>query len=413
MPVDGPKSDATDAPETSSEPHHPPVRTRPHLAARSTASRTPLSSSEQNKAEVLARRLQDDLRAFLLALPPAARTAGGLARHLGADRTTCHRLVSAIAAKDAGLRLLTLLPGVRGMRQALAAARAIGVDEATAARAEASIDRFGHLIRELAGSQSRLAGRIAATGLLTHAPGVPRDEFQREQLFRAAAALVGRHCAADLFFFISRPSENGRIATALLRAVLGHEQSEGAVPIPGLPLLTSADTPSRSDGPIVLDEFSTPRSAVLKNPGHDPTDHALFWPEFDARPLPLPHAPPVHRLCALADLPSRSLLIDVYLHRSLARLSVPSVTATMHPPAAAAVGDPSAGRFPAAPKLELLSDFEQAATAVSPRHAELTAHAFERLGCDPEAFVGHRCAVRYPIWRAAYCIGFDYAETPA
>jgi hypothetical protein len=35
-------------------------------------------------------------------------------------------------------------------------------------------------------------------------------------------------------------------------------------------------------------------------------------------------------------------------------------------------------------------------------------HVFERVGWDPEQFVGYRCEVAYPVWQAAYCMLFDF-----
>jgi hypothetical protein len=34
----------------------------------------------------------------------------------------------------------------------------------------------------------------------------------------------------------------------------------------------------------------------------------------------------------------------------------------------------------------------------------------EAAGADPDDFVGVRCEVEFPIWRAGYCVTFDFAE---
>ena len=42
------------------------------------------------------------------------------------------------------------------------------------------------------------------------------------------------------------------------------------------------------------------------------------------------------------------------------------------------------------------------------RMPDLTRHLFEQAGWDADEFVGYRCEAAYPVWRAGYCMAFDF-----
>jgi hypothetical protein len=47
------------------------------------------------------------------------------------------------------------------------------------------------------------------------------------------------------------------------------------------------------------------------------------------------------------------------------------------------------------------------------RHAELTRYTFERLGWDPDEYVGYRGDVVFPIWAAKYVVVFAFDSRDA
>ena len=51
---------------------------------------------------------------------------------------------------------------------------------------------------------------------------------------------------------------------------------------------------------------------------------------------------------------------------------------------------------------------EHAGSDAYARHAEVAAEMFASVGWNAAEFVGYRCDVAYPIWRAAYCMLFDF-----
>jgi len=66
-------------------------------------------------------------------------------------------------------------------------------------------------------------------------------------------------------------------------------------------------------------------------------------------------------------------------------------------------------RFPSQPRLELLGyGLDRMHTASYPRQRELATFLFDHLGWDPNDFVGFRCELPHPIWRAGYCMSFEY-----
>jgi len=109
--------------------------------------------------------------------------------------------------------------------------------------------------------------------------------------------------------------------------------------------------------------------------------------------------------------PARRLVCDTWLHRDIARLCTPSLELHLYAPALGAgpLGRWST-RFPGGPRLQLLgAGVGNAGTSAYARHAEMMGALFEALGWDAGEFVGFRCDVAYPVWRAAYMMIFDFA----
>jgi hypothetical protein len=53
---------------------------------------------------------------------------------------------------------------------------------------------------------------------------------------------------------------------------------------------------------------------------------------------------------------------------------------------------------------------DRAASPAWQKQAELTKTAFERLGWNPNDFVGYRAEIPYPMWGGAYFAVFDYSK---
>jgi hypothetical protein len=402
----------------------------------------------------VARRLHAEISAFLGVLPPASRNASGLARHLGVDRTTCQRAVHAVSGPYQGPGLFARLPGVRGLTQLVEAAGSArpAPDRGSLDALAAAVDRYQDLIAELGGSLSRLTRRIerSAAGAVGAVPRAGRSEAEnaalaaRMRLFEAAAELTGRSSACWVAVYAYRPAPSDPKTVEVFRAngLIGHVAHADAVPLVVHNFTRRSDgSPGKGGGPFASLENAdvAGRNATVMLPGFtsDPPplvtsrqpDEFLVQ-SIDERapalgrpvdlmlaarstiPHPLRQSPPLEEVWALVNFPCRHLLFDVYLHRDLARASLPSLDAHLWgPDFAQHVGERWATRFADAPPLQLLGPgLRRGAPAAWPRMPDLTRHLFERVALEPDDFVGFRCDVEYPLWRAGYCVSFDFTR---
>ncbi|MFN7020650.1 MAG: hypothetical protein ACK4WH_04880 [Phycisphaerales bacterium] len=410
-----------------------------------------LSQSEQAEAELVARRLHSELKACIALLPERDQGGSAMSRVLGLDRATCQRLVATTASPNAEAETLVHLPGVLGLKQFLAAMWARtsdprGVEQLQAAAA--AVNRFESLIKQLGGSQRKLRARLASTRAGNEwgagsAAAASDDIAAREAMFRAAAALTGRWSETSISLSLIRPTPadeardgSGRSVqttqTARIRAVLGHHARADAVPLEVGSTNPLEAEPSRSDPvrhrapAMLLEEFcSRPMPRLVSHTTGHRVVHVIDAAEpgaienadivlADREPVtdlhPAVMKPPVGEVWSLINFPSRLLVFDVFLHRDIAARCRPSLELHMWTPnvvqhAAARWST----RFPGGPRLRSLGNgLTGARTTGYGRYLELVGQQFARLGWDAESFVGYRCEVAFPVWRAGYCVAFDF-----
>lgn len=409
-----------------------------------------LSAEERAGAAQVARRLSVELRALVALLPRDEQTASAMARALGVDRNTCQRLVAALASAEPNEAMLVRLPGVQGLRQVIEAVRRRRPEPEAAEQAEAAlaaVEALSTLIQRLAGSQRRLRQRLEADIAFGAEPRGPGDDVAaRRALFRAAAEIVGRWSDTALLMSIIRPvpGEPELTETVRVQGRIGHVWRGSAVPLElaavkpdnmalpdperGASMRTLAARPARGDTPdALLRSFcSEPLPRVTARvsgkltihvvdpkdePGREPLDLVMAHRRATPDRHPATLDPPIGEVSSLMVYPARKMVSDVYLHRDIARRCSPS--AELH------LGGFSSGtpgrrarwstRFPGDPPLTCLgSGLARVGTPYYERHAELVQHVFERVGWDPEQFIGYRCEVAYPVWQAAYCMLFDF-----
>ena len=410
-----------------------------------------LSAEEAERAIQVAGRLQAVLRTLVGTLPEHARGASGMSRYLSVVRSTCQRSVSVISEPAASVGMLTRLPGVKGLRQLVQGFSTIGTDPANLASAHAAIDQLELLIKDLAGSQTKLADRINTNALeLDGAPSVfpaRSAELARKRLFMSAAEVMGRQSDVkiSLYAFRLHPDDHDKLERVLVTGQIGELARMDAMPFS----FTAGDTKHEAEG-----DRSTPLATLDETLAHGPTPNAVLR-EFCSDPLPLitsrgsegqlvqiidqasirpnepidlvlanrsahpamvpnTNKPTLDEVWSLINYPARHLIFDVYIHRDMERMYRPSVDAQLwgpnldsHP------ADRWLTRFSYGPRLVLLgNDLHAAHTDAYPRHVELTRYLFQRVGWPIEEFVGFRCEVPYPIWRSGYCMSFEYAAPP-
>ncbi len=406
-----------------------------------TAFARPLSSSEAAAAESLAARIQAELRTLVAVAQPELRSTRPLSRLLGVDRTICHRVLTATSPAVQGVDVLGRLPGIRGLHTFVLAFGAFPVAAGAVQNALSAISEFERFIKGHARSHAHLIERVRAT---TSPTSDPLNEAAREGLFRHAAALTGRRLDLHLMVGVLRPlpPQNDRLESVSLTGFIGQQSREDAAPFAvGFECVDAAtesqaapDDPRLDDqisglpGGGIISRFSTrPLPVVSVRPTAKGAEKRILDPRgltldrkvdivigarhgpfHDVRRDPEPYFNEVVRV----RYPAERLLIDAYLHRSLAREATPSVAAFHSNPM---LGDNVARiwdeRVPGRPRLELLGGgLSGISTDAWARHAEATAFLFERLKLDPDDFVGFRCDVRFPIWQAYYYMTFDFSR---
>jgi hypothetical protein len=405
----------------------------------------PFSPVELDRATRVAAALHGSWRAWMGSLPSESRSASAMSRDLGVDRTTCQRLVHAVRGEFAGVGVLSRVPGVPGLRRLLEAS-AGRVGEEVRLSAAGTVEAFADLINELAGSQSRLIRRIDASraerdGSRAEAMEFSDEEGERRALFEAAARVTGRWSDLWTAVYLFQPdAARERMCVPRVYGLLGHRATPDAVPLViqnfGAALVESAEvrppTPGiggkEGRGVVggVVGSFSTDPDALVR----DERGGGLLVQRVDARsdePIDLmfastgdnPHPrlsePRISNLWAMVHFPAKAMLVDAYLPVEEARASLPSVGVHLWGPDMDLKARPSWNtRFPSGPRLQMLGrGLEGAPSPLHARHAGLTRFLFESVGADPEAFIGYRLVVPYPVWRSGYCLSFDFGDDGA
>jgi len=404
-----------------------------------------LSAEDRSSADQLARRLQSELRDLLELLPEPHRRASALSRVLGVDRATCQRIVQAATRQEADAHTLVALPGVMGLRLFLEAMESkelgpLGVERLAGARA--AVDRFDGLLDALHVSQRGLRGLLASPVDPGQEDGrSPGDDpAQRATLYRTAAGIVGRWSAADIHASIIRPSQADPSKTewVRLRALVGHSWREPSMPLElggtaslqdkdqTPPFLTLDGRPASgaSPGTLVSDFCTSPlprvvtrvsgsRSVnVIDTEGRSgPADIVTALRSGRADPHPSTLNPPLGEVWSLQNIPAARLVFDVFLHVELARRCMPSLeTHLWMPDVSRHAAARWSTRLPGGPRLTLLgAGLGHIETPGFARYSGLVHEVLDRLGWAASEFVGYRCEVEYPLWRAGYCMLFDFA----
>jgi len=409
----------------------------------------PLRTEDLQDLERSLRSIRSELLAFLASMPISAQNASGLSRLLEVERTTCQRTVSAITAPYPGVALASQLPGTRGIRLLVEAAtnRGIQIDPESLKRLDRALTAYDESTKRLAGSRSRLIKRIDRTLAASASPGSSRSEeaelAQRQSLFEASAALTGR--ASDVWLaahiYTPVPGHPDVIAQTRAHGLIGHRAESHAVPLT-FHVFGEPDESKRNDlttyRPLrasgvegvpdeLLTEFSTNPAPVVHSAHPDEFIVQTIEPSPDqpeASPIDLifaldggmshPSTRPVNteEVWALVNFPVRRLLLDVFMHKDIARQCVPSLDVHLwRPDFAQHVGERWQTRFQNPPSLKLLnSGLDRAQTSAWNRYTELLRTLFEAKGLNPSDYVGFRCDTDYPIWRTGYCIAFDFGE---
>lgn len=411
-----------------------------------------LSGEERASADEVARRLRLELRGLVELLPEAERGASAMARALEIDRNTCQRIVAATARGDADAQVLVQLPGIMGLRQFLdaLARRFPGIQpEQAIAGGRAAVGRFEKLIDDLAGSQRKLRERLELDRERdgAHVPA-PDDASARRALFRAAVDVVGRWSETRLTMRIIRPVPGDPMHTENIRMTghVGHVSRPVAVPLevysatpenlvertpggsagdrPAFQTLDASQKVGDTPGFLMTRFCTTPLPRVTSRATESRVIHAIDESAAPGEPSdifvadrragvdkhPASQRPAMGEVSTIMNFPARRFVMDVYLHRDIARRCIPAMEVHIASPwAGSAMLSRWSTRLPGGPRLEVLGQgLQNAASEAYPRFAEVAREMFASVGWDADEFIGYRVDVAYPVWRGAYCMLFDF-----
>jgi hypothetical protein len=406
----------------------------------------PFADEERARLERAVARLAHELGRAIATLGEDARPQR-LARATKLGMATVHRVLAlAKTARGEELAALEGAPGADALEAFAAALGKSSLPRKLAGELDLAIAQYRKALRELGGSKTVVLGRTRAT---TAGAAVDpdarerRDRAIRERMFSDAAELLGRHTETRLDIMMFRPSGKGGdlLDFAQVRGLIGHRGRADGLPT-SVDLLGRARMPDGEPDPALLTldgapagaklssallaEFSTDPPPIVLSQGLgarvrnvvDPAfveggaavDFVVGFQRRGALLHPRLEDTPTLEVGALHRDPMRNLIIDVYLERSVAHGAIADLAVYVWSPTLeASLADHWTERLTTGHTLQVLgAPGARARTRAYPRHDELTAHAFKRLGWSPTDFVGWRAEIEYPLWGGAYFVTFDY-----
>ena len=410
-----------------------------------------LSDHERSEAELVARRLHGEVRELVRLLPTIEQPASAMSRALALDRATCQRIVATVLNPSSSPETLVQLPGVLGLRQfvhAMSEHPAAKGDHERLSAVSAAIDRFESFLERIGGSQRLLRMRLEASapGAATIEPDGVDDV--RASLIRSASAITGRCSETTVHTAIIRPlpDDPKKTESVRIRGLIGHTWTDQAIPLeigesaalqhnaraePAFATLDAMPASGNTPNSLLAPFCSSPLPRVISRATQSRVVHVIDASDGGTGPVDIVTAhrgtapdlhpaalrPALGEIWALQNFPAKRLVFDTFLHRDIACRCIPSVEVHLWTPGVNVPGSSRwSTRFPGGPRLEVLGpDFTRAQTTGYERYVELLSHVFTQLNWRGEEFVGYRCEVPFPVWRAGYCMIFDFTgnELPA
>jgi len=304
---------------------------------------------------------------------------------------------------------------------------------------DAAIDQFQSLLKSLGLSQTALTRKLAGSAAT---PGkVAADQGNaRQRSFLAAAELLGHasESCATIMAYRPRPDAPDRLESGYVRGFSGYRARAGAMPLvvawgmdrdflaqSGLHAIGGGEAIGRTPGVLMRDFCTQPlpritsrvtgRSRVLTideqgtQQGHA-IDVVVAAHAPDSMKHPRLDTPAMLEVWCQTKTPTRRMVLDVWVHRSLAQAGLPSLgNYLMTPNVAHLRGRDWTTRIPSVSRMELLdAGLGNTGTTAYPRHEELTRCFFDSLGWDTSEMVGYRVDEEYPLLGAAHCIALDF-----
>ena len=404
-----------------------------------------LTATELARCQRVGARLAAELGAMISRLPVGVRSVRETSNRLKIDRSVYQRILAASRERSDGCQALLRAPGTRGLQQFIAAFERTGGDKSVAVAAKSVVVAVDDLTRELGGSQTQLHSRIQASVALTDGEG--QDELAlrvRRKRYELDVQLFGVEVESRIALEVFRPlpgdptkfefahvigsvgvttHQEGTPFILINRASLSPSLLARASALDGSPL-------AENESSAILEEFSTMPLPQTTSRGTDQLSVLVVDAElrigappfevFASRLISPAGEHPAHGQDNTIDMgvslryPTRNLLFDTYLHRSMARACTASTALYCQSDSREPFRERWYDRLQNPPHLEVRGPARFEETHPSyPRMAELAGHVFDLLGWDATEFVNHRCHVEYPLSGAQYVTSFDFAKSDA
>ncbi len=421
-------------------------RTLPDASSPS-VSRLEAIRPDVGRADEVGRMLQLAFGQLLRHLPARVGKIAQVARWLDLDRSICQRVVMGVRDAADGLGVLERFPGVRGLEQFVEAAESRGCSAEAAREARKALEAYAQLVSDAGGSQTRLVEHIeglrARNGAHRGAPGAADLERWRRRNYESAVGLTGLSSDARVEVVILGPGRDGKpgqVTTVSATGMIGVESAPyampltrrsrlaGLTPVPepsdtGAPQAKSGLTPdlllkpftsnppprvtTRTEGEFLLQIFN------IENGTDAPIDITAALAFSWSWENPRDPAANYYSVGRIIGPPTRKLVFDLYLHRSLPAPS--AVTAhVLRPGTQGSLGDarPQSRWFDRLPiECDLLllgGEPGDRPSAAYPRLGELTRYLLGAMNWEQERFTGYRFELSYPLFDMEYIIAAEF-----
>lgn len=379
--------------------------------------------------------MRSQLAAALAAVPPEYRPTTKLANWLGVNRSICHWVRTAATFDGDDALVLKTLPGVEGLESMLLALNRKLNETSLTESALASVQAYREAIGIAGGSKAKL-DRLVADLIATEQASANQgtDLSGRARFFEAAAAVVGAASETLSMSFIAQPDGAGGV---MCMAALGHVQvrhQREHMPLVLLRRRSDAAAPStdrtlqgdRAAGftpGAVIGRFSTvplpivttqtrerALVQVLDSQADAPNPFTVYiGQQFPLPPLP-PEGPAEQVFSAVPRVPTRRLLLDVHMHRSMPIPGMPTAFSQFTGSDAGAGARPERRWFDqvgSTPTPTLLEPGRRTGPGAGlATHEEVTSWLLEEAGLSASDVRTFRLDVEYPLWSVRYVMWF-------
>ncbi|GAB5495732.1 MAG: hypothetical protein Phyf2KO_08120 [Phycisphaerales bacterium] len=388
----------------------------------------------ETEREAVGNALQLSLKAVVESVASKPVNVSALGRRLGLNRVTVSRLLSALES-DSADELLADIPGPESLRSAVQAAAQHGVDGVLIGNASQSVDSFAALIRNKYGTRSALNAALGSESKKLDARAAAKS---RTEIFNGMRRVIGVEASLWLntMFFVPNDDEPGAVETMTLHGAFDIRRLRPGTPfyfVFGKPFVENdQDSSDQSADPMRLKDFYTNEPAeleytelgnelchklVLDKLGKDAVVDMLMVSHDKRGAFRYATAEsPLRGVSVVMDLPVRTLVFDLVLHKSLypgcgAELCVykPGARGPSNP------NDPTCerDRVPTPEQIEPMPEGMNAFDVPEvPRYGEMIQRMLDALNRPIDEFRTHRLILAYPLTGFQYTMAFRAPLAP-